>query len=29
VQALYQRYADAYATGQNFVNLALVSALGQ
>jgi len=29
VQALYQKYADAYATGQNFVNLALVTALGQ
>jgi len=28
VQALYQEYADAYATGQNFVNLKLVSALG-
>lgn len=29
VQALYKEYADAYATGQNFVNLKLVSALGQ
>jgi hypothetical protein len=28
VQALYKQYADAYATGQNFVNLTLVSALG-
>ena len=27
VQALYKRYADAYASGQNFVNLTLVSAL--
>ena len=25
VQALYKQYADAYATGQNFVNLSLVS----
>ena len=25
VQALYKQYADAYASGQNFVNLALVS----
>jgi hypothetical protein len=29
VQALYKEYADAYATGQNFVNLKLVSALGR
>jgi hypothetical protein len=29
VQALYKQYADAYTTGQNFVNLTLVSALGQ
>lgn len=29
VQALYKQYADAYATGQNFVNLTLVSALGK
>jgi hypothetical protein len=29
VQALYKQYADAYATGQNFVNLSLVSALGE
>lgn len=29
VQALYKQYADAYASGQNFVNLALVSALSQ
>ncbi len=28
VQALYKDYAEAYATGQNFVNLKLVSALG-
>jgi hypothetical protein len=26
VQALYKQYADTYALGQNFVNLALVSA---
>jgi hypothetical protein len=25
VQTLYKQYADAYASGQNFVNLALVS----
>jgi len=25
VQALYKQYAEAYASGQNFVNLALVS----
>ena len=29
VQALYKQYADAYAQGQNFVNLALVSDLGK
>jgi hypothetical protein len=29
VQALYQKYVDAYASGQNFVNLALVSNFGQ
>lgn len=29
VQALYKEYAEAYATGQNFVNLKLVSALGR
>jgi hypothetical protein len=28
VQALYKEYAEAYATGQNFVNLKLVSTLG-
>jgi hypothetical protein len=29
VQALYKQYAEAYAQGQNFVNLTLVSALGK
>jgi hypothetical protein len=29
VQALYKQYVDAYASGQNFVNLTLVSNLGQ
>ena len=29
VQALYKQYAEAYATGQNFVNLALVYDLGK
>jgi hypothetical protein len=29
VQTLYKQYADSYATGQNFVNLALVSDLGK
>jgi len=29
VQALYTQYADAYASGQNFVNLTLVAALGE
>ncbi len=29
VQTLYQQYAGAYAGGQNFVNLTLISALGQ
>jgi len=29
VQDLYKRYSDAYASGQNVVNLTLVSALGQ
>jgi hypothetical protein len=29
VQELYKKYADAYAAGQNFVNLKLVSNLGQ
>ena len=29
VQELYKRYADSYAGGQNFVNLTLLSALGQ
>jgi hypothetical protein len=29
VQALYKQYAEAYATGQNFVNLTLVSDLGK
>jgi hypothetical protein len=29
VQAIYKEYAEAYATGQNFVNLKLVSALGR
>ncbi len=28
VQTLFKRYADSYATGQNFVNLTLVAALG-
>ena len=28
VQALYKQYAEAYASGQNFVNLALVQKLG-
>lgn len=28
VQALYKSYAESYASGQNFVNLSLVSALG-
>ena len=28
VQALYKPYAEAYASGQNFVNLKFVSALG-
>jgi hypothetical protein len=28
VQDLYKRYADAYASRQNVVNLTLVSALG-
>jgi hypothetical protein len=28
VQALYKQYAEAYAAGQNFVNLSLISALG-
>jgi hypothetical protein len=28
VQTLYRQYADAYTSGQNFVNLALVAALG-
>lgn len=28
VQALYKQYAEAYASGQNFVNLSLISALG-
>ena len=28
VQALYQSYAEAYASGQNYVNLKLVAALG-
>ena len=28
VQALYKEFAESYATGQNFVNLKLVSALG-
>jgi hypothetical protein len=28
VQALYKSYADSYAGGQNYVNLRLVSALG-
>jgi hypothetical protein len=27
--ALYKQYTEAYATGQNFVNLALVSDLGK
>lgn len=29
VQTLYQQYAGAYASGQNFVNLTLTAALGQ
>jgi hypothetical protein len=29
VQALYKQYAGAYSTGQNFVNLTLIQALGQ
>jgi hypothetical protein len=29
VQALYKQYAEAYASGQNFVNLNLVSDLGK
>jgi len=29
VQTLYKQYADAYAQGQNFVNLSLVSELGK
>jgi hypothetical protein len=29
VQALYKQYAESYASGQNFVNLTLVSALGR
>jgi hypothetical protein len=29
VQTLYKQYADAYASGQNFVNLQLVSDLGK
>jgi hypothetical protein len=29
VQALYKQYAGAYATGQNFVNLTLITALGE
>jgi hypothetical protein len=29
VQALYKQYAEAYASGQNFVNLSLVADLGK
>jgi pyruvate/2-oxoglutarate dehydrogenase complex dihydrolipoamide acyltransferase (E2) component len=29
VQTLYKQYADAYASGQNFVNLSLVSDMGK
>jgi hypothetical protein len=29
VQALYKQYADAYASGQNFVNLTLVTDMGK
>ena len=29
VQALYKQYAEAYATGQNFLNLSLVADLGK
>jgi len=29
VQALYKQYAESYASGQNFVNLALVQDLGK
>jgi len=29
VQALYKQYAEAYASGQNFVNLSLVSNLAK
>ncbi len=28
VQELYKSYAEAYASGQNYVNLKLVTALG-
>lgn len=29
VQALYKQYVEAYASGQNYVNLTVVSAVGQ
>jgi hypothetical protein len=29
VQTIFKQYADSYATGQNFVNLSLVSAFGR
>jgi hypothetical protein len=29
VQALYKQYAEAYATGQNFLNLSIVSEFGK
>jgi hypothetical protein len=29
VQALYKQYAESYASGQNFVNLTVVSDLSQ
>jgi copper oxidase (laccase) domain-containing protein len=29
VQTLYKQYAESYASGQNFVNLALVQDLGK
>ena len=29
VQALYKQYAEAYASGQNFVNLSLIADLGK
>ena len=29
VQTLYKQYAESYASGQNFVNLSTVQALGE